>query len=528
MGGRTPILGISGIVFVFFAILAHYLTKQPGSGLLAFNWYSLVHLAGGLGCLVAYFMGGSASVGDFIARRSTRFGANALVYSILFLTVVVMLNFMASRYHYRVDMSVAGVNSLSQQSREVLDRIQGEVHVDAFIEGGRDTVLEELFSAYRYYSDKVTVRFIDPQIHPELAQTALITHVPSLKVYLGENKTVITKTDEESVTNAIHRVSGAVRKKIYFVEGHGEAPISDSQTAAGMGLFAGALRKQNYDVEGLFLPEVDSVPSDAAVVVASAGPRPWFPHEIDALDRYLRGGGRLLVLLEPRGGERLVEFLSTWGVRVGDDVIVDQQVRLFQGPTLGLEPVVSQYGKHPAVEPMTQRTVFSLVRSVRPTAQPPAGLALAPLALTAATSWAETDLDRLFDQSEAELSDDDFKGPVPIGMAVSGLVKDLGGTGVSTTIEGTEKMAELAVFGDSTFVTNKYWRQMFNDALALSTMGWLAGEEQFISIGPRAIRASRARLSPAQAVTVFYLSVLVIPELILLAGIAVWWRRSSL
>jgi hypothetical protein len=28
--------------------------------------------------------------------------------------------------------------------------------------------------------------------------------------------------------------------------------------------------------------------------------------------------------------------------------------------------------------------------------------------------------------------------------------------------------------------------------------------------------------------TVFYLSVLVIPELILLAGIAVWWRRSAL
>ena len=31
-----------------------------------------------------------------------------------------------------------------------------------------------------------------------------------------------------------------------------------------------------------------------------------------------------------------------------------------------------------------------------------------------------------------------------------------------------------------------------------------------------------------QAITVFYLSVLVIPALILLLGLAVWWRRSAL
>ena len=75
------------------------------------------------------------------------------------------------------------------------------------------------------------------------------------------------------------------------------------------------------------------------------------------IDRYLERGGSVLFLLEPRRGSELVELLSRWGVEVGDDVIVDQQVRLFQGVTLGLEPVVSQYGQHPVVAPITERTV---------------------------------------------------------------------------------------------------------------------------------------------------------------------------
>jgi ABC-type uncharacterized transport system involved in gliding motility auxiliary subunit len=105
-------------------------------------------------------------------------------------------------------------------------------------------------------------------------------------------------------------------------------------------------------------------------------------------------------------------------------------------------------------------------------------------------------------------------------VAASGAPTAVGGEG--------DRDFQIVVFGDGTFVTNKYWRQLFNDALALSIVGWLAGQEELISIGPRAVRASRAHLTQAQARTVFYLSVLVVPELILLCGIAVWWRRSSL
>jgi len=523
VGTRAPILGIAGLIFIFFGLFSHWASYNPAAGLFAMGWYDLSHLVVGVGCLIVYFSRGSGSLTHFVRQRSTRYGANALIYSILFVTVVVMANFIGARYHKRWDISAAGVNSISEQSRRVLEQLKDEVTIDAFLDGGRDPLLEELIDAYRYHSDAIRVSFIDPQVHPEKAQEARIVQIPTLVISMGENSTLVTKTDEESITNGIHRVSGAEQKKIYFVDGHGEPPIDDQQSASGFGLFADALRNQNYVVDKLFLPDVADVPEDAAVVIAPATNRPYFPHELEALGRYMVGGGRVMFLLDPKQGEEVVRFLSAWGVEVGDDVIVDQQVRLFQGATLGLDPVVSDYGQHPSTAPMKERTIFSLVRSVGPAEEPAHGLVAASIAKTSRTSWAETDLKRLFQQSEAELNDVDKTGPVSIGVAVSAYVKDL-----ENGDKDSDKEFEMIVFGDSAFVNNKYWRQLFNDALALATVGWLAGQEELISIGPRAVRASRASLTPTQARSVFYLSVMVLPELILLCGIVVWWRRTSL
>lgn len=520
MAPRAPILGIAGLVLIGFGLLSHWMTYDPADSFFAFGWYSLAHLAAGIIATVAYFATGSGSLRDFVRQRSTRYGLNAVVYSVLFLTVVVMGNFLGSRYHARFDLSAENVNTLSDQSVAVVQAIQSELQIDAFVEGTGDPVLEELLSAYKYANDRVSYRIIDPQVSPTLAQSAGIAQVPTLRLSLDGKSTLITRTDEETVTNGIHRISSGVTKKIYFVDGHGEPSIDDKRSPTGLGLFAEALRNQNYEVDKLFLPSLASVPEDASVVVAASAAKELFPHELEVLARYMRNGGRVLFLLEPRANSEVADFLADWGVTVGDDVILDRQVRLFEGMTLGLEPVVSDYSDHPAVAGLGERTVFSLARSVMPDPDAAEGLFTSPLLLTAKTTWAETDLELLFDEGEAERAEKELAGPVPLATAVSAFSKNIGGTG--------DGEFQMAVFGDTTFVANRYLRQLFNDALALQTIGWLAGQEELITIGPRAVRASRAHLSAEEARTVFYLSVLILPELILLCGIIVWWRRSGL
>ncbi len=520
MPTRAPILGIAGLVLFSFGILSHWLTYNPILGFFHMDWYALLHLVVGGVCIAWYFATGSSSLLTFARQRSTRYGLGAISYSALFIAILVMLNFLGTRYHRRIDMSVEGVNSLTPQSIEVVKTLDGQVTIDAFVEGGRDPVLVELFDAYRYHTDRMEFSFVDPQVRPELAQQAGISQVPTLRIRKGERTALVTAVDEESVTNGIRRVMSAAIKTVYFIEGHGEPAIDDEMSAGGFGLFAQALENQNYDVKTLFLPEHPDVPADAAVVVAVATDKPYLPHEVTSLERYLKRGGRLLVLLEPRLGSDLVELLSRWGVTVGNDVVLDQQMRLFEGVTLGLEPVVSTYGPHPAVASLKDRTLFSLARTVRPADPRPTGIQVVPIASTGRSSWAEADVARVFEKGEADLGDGDLEGPVSLGVAVSAYVKDIGGEG--------DAELEMIVFGDASFVTNKYWRQLFNDALTLSAVAWLVGQHELVSISPRAVRASRAYLTEAQALTVFYLSVLVAPELILLCGIAVWWRRSAL
>ena len=69
---------------------------------------------------------------------------------------------------------------------------------------------------------------------------------------------------------------------------------------------------------------------------------------------------------------------------------------------------------------------------------------------------------------------------------------------------------------------------VFNRELFLNTFGWLGGQEELLSIRPRTVRMSRVLFSEEQATSIFFLSVLVLPEILLVLGLAVWWRRSSL
>ena len=83
------------------------------------------------------------------------------------------------------------------------------------------------------------------------------------------------------------------------------------------------------------------------------------------------------------------------------------------------------------------------------------------------------------------------------------------------------------VYGSVDFARNREVDgTYFNRDLLLNSVGWLVGQSDLMSIRPRAIRASRVQFTADQGTLIFYLAVLLIPELLLLAGLTVWWRRE--
>jgi hypothetical protein len=61
----------------------------------------------------------------------------------------------------------------------------------------------------------------------------------------------------------------------------------------------------------------------------------------------------------------------------------------------------------------------------------------------------------------------------------------------------------------------------------MNSVDWLAGEANSITIRPRSLRASRFDLTTAEFDIVFVMSVLLLPEMLLIIGIAVWWERRN-
>jgi ABC-type uncharacterized transport system involved in gliding motility auxiliary subunit len=519
----ASLLGLLGLVFLAFGFAA---TALVGVG----DPYVLLNLVAGGALVFAYLAFGFEDFRGMLGRRSTRYGAGAAVYTVLFVALVVGVNYLSARHHHRWDLTEAGVYTLAPQSKKVVGALAGELRMTGFVEAGQDPQLATLLGSYAYAAPgRVEWRLVDPDKEPALVEQMKITTVRSVHLQYGNESFVVTNPTEESITNGIIRVSGTSRKMVYFTEGHGEADVQNAQDPRGYSQAKLALEQENYEVKTLLLPSVEAVPDDASVVAMAGPQRPLTEHEIQALDAYLKRGGRLLLLLGPRQGDaRLPAFLAEWGVQLGNDIVIDREVRLFEGPRLGVVPITRTYGSHPITENFRDYTVYPQTRTVQADAAGRKGVQAVELVKTSPSSWAESDVDAVFGQGVASLDESDRKGPLSVAVAVTAKLRDLGVTPAAAGEGQAPEEARLVVFGSAMFAENQQLVQSrLNADLFMNAVGWLVGQEELVSIRSRSVRASRAELTGTQALQVFYLSVLIVPQLLITFGIAVWWRRRS-
>jgi len=513
----NSLLGLIGLVLLLFAGVAAILTQAR-----SFVDVLYIFLNGlfGFFALIAYLSAGFEHLRTVVSDRSTKYGANVLLGSMVFIGVLVLLNYISARHSHRFDLTEQGVFSLSPQSTNVVKNLQNDLQVQAFVEGGVNPQLHDLLESYSYASPKFKFEMIDPDRQPEQAEKFKITAYNTVRLEYGKESTTVTQPTEQSITNAIIKVTRTGHKTVCVIEGHGEPDIEDAENPHGLSSIKQALVNENYEVKKVLLASMASVPDDCSVVIVAGPQKPYVESELTALGTYLDNGGRALFLLPPRGGNEFQPLLAKWGVKLGNDVVVDQVVRLFQGPALGLAPLVNTYGAHDITRDFKQRTIFPMTRSVHSDTAGKKGLQATELAKTSASSWGETDLDGIFQRSEATLdANADTKGPVPVAVVVNADLKEMGG--------GKDGSSRIAVIGSVEFAGNREVEgTYFNRDLFLNTVGWLVGQADLLSIRPRAVRASRAQFTADQGTVIFYLSVLVIPELLLIAGIAVWWRRE--
>jgi len=553
--------GMFGLIFLLFGILA---------GMASGIWnsmYVLAHLISGTSMLALYLFTHVENLRESVTGRRTQYATNTFVYTGLTLAVIVLLNFMGARNEYRYDASEQSIFSIAPQTASLLEGLANDIHILAFFRENEGQAAENLLDTYTAGSDRFSYEMVDPDQRPEVAQQYEVTQYGTLVIVYGDNSTRVNDLSEEVLTNALVRITGAETKRIYFVTGHGEPDITARETPDGLGQLAASLENEGAEVVPLLLATVPDVPADASLLIVASPQRPFLENEIESLGRYLDRGGRAWILLEPQRSDELVPLLAERGIIVGDNVVIDVVVQLLAGPSAGVEPVVSDYGFHPITEEFNQNTVFRIVRSIEPAGELPDGITASTLASTSSNSWAESNVDLVFETGEVD-PEGDVEGPVSIAVAATlgpsilnwttpaiettpstndgpgvaetqdvsegadiasninesesqGITGDGSGATPPTDLEG-----RIVVVGDADWLNNSRLTVMYNEDLALNMVGWLTGgNESTITIRPRARRSSRITLTDTQGWGVFYATVLLLPELVLLSGLMIWWRR---
>lgn len=491
-----------GIVALAIGTAAEMLGSDP-------VWLPQLFWAIGAVLVASYALLRPAELRAALTGRRARYGGNALVASLAFIGILGFINYLGAQYHRRFDLTATGQYSLSQQTKQILAGLEEPVQVTIFMAPGDPggERVRNLLDEYRYVSDKIEYRFVDPDRQPALARQYGITSYGQLVFEQGDRRQETFGLDEQDITSAILKVSETEPRKVYFTTGHQERS-PDQAAGGGYSVIRDILKRDNYEIELLNLQTItDTVPSDADAIIVAGPQVPFAAEEVQRLEEYLADGGKLMVLADPGVDTGLNPLLKELGLQLDNNVVVDPAQSFFGDAGT---PLVTNFRFHTITKDLGGLTVFfPLARSISRTEDAPESVSITELVQSSSRSWGETNLQ----QRPAQPDADDPRGPLTMVAVATG---PTGG--------------RVAVFGDSDLVSNSVLTQVRgsfgNPDLFRNTVNWLTESEDLIAIGPKPPDNRQIRpLTGGQQNLLLITFAGLLPLGILLIGGMVWWNR---
>jgi ABC-type uncharacterized transport system involved in gliding motility auxiliary subunit len=524
------ILGLLGWLGVVLVCASAALRWLPGVE----RWQSWVAplAIGGLVCTLLYILSQWREVVRSFSGREARFGSLAVASVLVVLAILIGINYIASRQNKRWDWTAAKQFTLSDQTKKVLQGLQRPVVVRVFDRSENFDRFRPRLDEYRYVSDKVSVEYIDVERRPALANQYQVQTTGTVVFEYDGRTERVTSDGEQELTNGLIKVVQGRQNKVYFVQGHGEK-ATDGSDRDGYSTIASALTSDNFTQDKIVLAQQKEVPADATVLIVAGPTADFLAPEIDMLKAYLARGGKLLILLDPpeKPGApeptNLIGLVKEWGITPGTNVVVDASgvgQMIGTGPEV---PIAAKYNPHPITERFNVLTAYALARSITAAQGGTNNRFAQNLVETSPSSWAETDIKELMTSGRVQRDTDkgDIAGPVSLAAAVSAPVDTPASSAKPDTPEAPKPESRMVVFGDSDFASNRWLGISGNRDLFLNTVNWLAQQENLISIRAKDPEDRRITMSADQDRRIFWLTVFIIPGLILLTGVHTWWRR---
>jgi ABC-type uncharacterized transport system involved in gliding motility auxiliary subunit len=469
-------------------------------------------IGGGVMILVAAALG-YKSIIRYFSRPSARLGTNAATLIVSVVAIIVFLNFLSYRHHKRVDLTSEKLFTLSDQTDRVVRGLKQDVDVYWF-DKSPDPEFKDQIAEYRNLSPKLHYKEVDPQVHPEIAQQFGVTRMSQGVVASGSKHQILEATNEQDITNAIVKVTRTSEKTVCFVQGHGEKSItaSDAEGFAGMD---NAIKQESYATKSFNLATDNGVPPECSVVVIAGPKQGYLPAETQILLKYLDGGGKVFIMVDPQTSPNLDDVFNAWNIKVGDNIVVDASALSQMGQMGPFVPIVVTYGASAITESFgNSMTFFPLARTASIADKNKTQEGTVELLKSSVRSFTVPKLDPNATEIKYDASKDTL-GPLSLGVSSE---RRNGG-------DPSAKDGRLVVIGNSRFASNQFAGAVRNGDLFMNTINWLAKDEDLISIRPKSATNRRVTFTETQSRELNWFSLLLLPGVVILTGVYIWWKR---
>ena len=453
----------------------------------------------------------------------------------LVICMVVVINLIAGQLPENVksiDISDNNIYGVSKTSKKILKKLDDKVTFTVYAEkDSTDTRIKSFIKKYTALSDKITVKWVDPVLHPAALTKANVeknTIVVSSKA-TGKTKDIsfddilvsdsysyyTTGSSSESefdgegqFTSAINYVTSGETEKLYYTTGHGEAAFSDSVTK----LFD----KNSMSTEEINLMMKGEIPDDCDLLFLNAPTTDLSDDEKTLLLNYLKDGGKVFIVLgeSEDATPNLDEVLKEYGVQKTDGYIADMQ-RSYQGNYYYIFPEITATGD---LAKGLESEMVLMINAHGLTTTDPARDTIST------TAFMQTS-----DNAYSVTEDKQEQGTYNLGVvATESASSDDSDSSDSSSSNKDAKTSRLTVISSESMIDSQItdaYSTLENLDLFMNAVTANFDNTKNVAIKAKSLQVSNNTMQHAGLISI--LTIFGIPLVILIYGFMCWWKRRK-
>ena len=471
--------------------------------------------------------------------RKLRHGGFAALLVVAVIVITVLLNVVVSTldniWGLSYDLSNNKLYTISEQSKKVVSAVDEPVNIYALMQSGSESqTVENLLENYRKLApDYITVTVVDPIENPTFSQqftqeslslnSVIVTngdgsryrvidqydmyefgytssYQPYLKSFIGEQK----------LTNAISFVTAEEVSNAYFLTGHQEASIND------LSYLTDYIEGENLVVDSISITDMDKLKQGDILIIA-APKTDLSEDERLALKEFLENDGYMIYLTDATCPELpgFESLLDLYGISVDHTLVIEGDENSYYRSPAYIVPQVESHAVTAGLTENDQVAVLPYATSLSLPAVEHNEYEVKSILKSSADSYAKVNLE----STVVEKEEGDLQGPVDVALALRKVDAD-----------GNDAGGKIVVFGSAGFVTSSsFYGISGNTDLLLGAIRWMNGETDTVTIIGKNLMTNSLRFtSTAEMYTMAGIAVILLPVLVLAAGLVVWLRRRHL